>query len=59
MYAFEQAICLIEWPDRLGDAQPEDALTLVFDHAPDPEARTIDLSWRAGDWADRLAGVFE
>lgn len=28
--AFDTAICLIEWPDRLGDARPKDALTLSF-----------------------------
>lgn len=29
--AFEAAICLIEWPDRLGEAAPEGAVTLRFD----------------------------
>ena len=28
--AFETAICLIEWPDRLGDTAPQNALTLHF-----------------------------
>lgn len=28
--AFTDAICLIEWPDRLGDAAPHDALRLHF-----------------------------
>lgn len=28
--AFDTAICLIEWPDRLGDAAPPDALHLTF-----------------------------
>lgn len=28
--AFEDAICLIEWPDRLQDMAPKDALYLVF-----------------------------
>lgn len=26
--AFEEAICLVEWPDKLGALWPEDALTL-------------------------------
>lgn len=30
--AFGQAICLIEWPDRLGDAAPQGALHLTFSH---------------------------
>jgi tRNA threonylcarbamoyladenosine biosynthesis protein TsaE len=28
--AFETAICLIEWPDRLGSLQPSQALELTF-----------------------------
>jgi tRNA threonylcarbamoyladenosine biosynthesis protein TsaE len=28
--AFATAICLIEWPDRLGDAAPTDALRMQF-----------------------------
>ena len=28
--AFEEAICLIEWPDRLADLAPKTALTLQF-----------------------------
>ncbi len=28
--AFADAICLIEWPDRLGDATPPDAVMLTF-----------------------------
>lgn len=28
--AFENAICLIEWPDRLGDLAPKNALTLTL-----------------------------
>ena len=28
--AFETAICLIEWPDRLGTDQPKDAARLAF-----------------------------
>ena len=28
--AFETAICLIEWPDRLGQDAPSDAMTMTF-----------------------------
>ena len=28
--AFSDAICLVEWPDRLGDLRPEDALDLTM-----------------------------
>lgn len=60
--AFETAICLIEWPDRLGDMTPPAALSMTF-HAPDldrtPEARTVGFDWQEGDWANRLQGVLE
>jgi tRNA threonylcarbamoyladenosine biosynthesis protein TsaE len=32
--AMDHAICLIEWPDRLGDLAPPDALTLRFEATP-------------------------
>lgn len=35
--AFASAICLIEWPDRLGDLAPADALSLDFRALPDQE----------------------
>ena len=49
--AFETAICLIEWPDRLGDTKPIDALTLHFEALPDGHA----VSFSANDkWTSRL-----
>lgn len=50
--AFETAICLIEWPDRLGST-PQDALTITL--TPDGEGRLAELSWQRGDWAARLS----
>ncbi|MFV0491173.1 MAG: tRNA (adenosine(37)-N6)-threonylcarbamoyltransferase complex ATPase subunit type 1 TsaE [Pseudorhodobacter sp.] len=45
--AFENAICLIEWPDRLGSLTPKDALTLAL--LPEGEGRKMVLSGgRAG-----------
>jgi tRNA threonylcarbamoyl adenosine modification protein YjeE len=32
--AFGRALCIVEWPDRLGPAMPADALTVAL--APDP-----------------------
>ncbi|PWE33469.1 tRNA (adenosine(37)-N6)-threonylcarbamoyltransferase complex ATPase subunit type 1 TsaE [Maritimibacter sp. 55A14] len=43
--AYERALCLIEWPDRLGAAVPPDALRLTFAPVADrPEARRIAVS---------------
>ncbi len=52
--AFETAICLIEWPDRLGDAAPEAALTLAFEAQEDQHHVTIS---GPDAWADRLRGL--
>lgn len=58
--AFETAVCLIEWPDRLGDLCPSNALTMVFnDVADDPEARVLNLSWTDHDWDERLKKVLD
>lgn len=39
--AFETAICLIEWPDRLGDLAPEDALTITL--TPSEDGRVAEF----------------
>lgn len=54
--AFEEAICLIEWPDRLGWMTPQGALHLVFSMAADPEERSLTIRSDDPGWAERLAG---
>lgn len=54
--AFETAICLIEWPDRLGRAAPADALAIALAPTDDGAARTARLEG-AADWAARLADL--
>jgi tRNA threonylcarbamoyladenosine biosynthesis protein TsaE len=51
--AFEDAICLVEWPDRLA-APPPGALTLTFAVAGEGRAVTIE---GPSPWTDRLAQV--
>ncbi len=53
--AFETAICLIEWPERLGEEAPADALRLAF--AYDDEARIVTLSASAPRWQPLLADL--
>ena len=51
--AFEEAICLIEWPDRLGRLLPAHALELTF--APDgQDGRVLHFSARDPRWAAHL-----
>ena len=51
--AFETALCLVEWPDRLGAMAPSDALRLHFAVTPQ-DARRVELAAKAERWR----GVF-
>jgi len=42
--AFETAICLVEWPDRLGKDAPKSASTLTFEAHESGHRVTINLS---------------
>ncbi|WP_299600827.1 tRNA (adenosine(37)-N6)-threonylcarbamoyltransferase complex ATPase subunit type 1 TsaE [uncultured Tateyamaria sp.] len=55
MDAFEDAICLVEWPDRLGPLTPATALTITIQTAG--EGRTATLHWTDPRWLDRLEQV--
>lgn len=56
--AFAGAICLIEWPDRLGLDAPANALSLNFSaDCAGEDARRIVLQWTDPRWADRLNGI--
>lgn len=50
--AFEGAICLVEWPDRLGPLTPKAALTITI--KPKGEGRTATMSWTDPRWTTRL-----
>ena len=57
--AFSDAICLVEWPDRLGDLAPGTALCLHLD-APSPDdSRVLSLSWTDPSWDAKLKGVLD
>ncbi len=62
--AFESAICLVEWPDRLGEDIPDTALHMAFgvppagpDPAEEDNRRTLQISWQKPDWTERLHGI--
>ena len=53
--AFDTAICLVEWPDKLGPLAPQGALTLTFETDPNKiDFRRVTLSWTAPKWAEKL-----
>lgn len=49
--AFDSAICLIEWPDRLGGLTPTNALTIgLAPDASDEFTRHLTYKWSDGRW---------
>jgi len=54
--AFEEAVCLVEWPDRLGGLVPDDALLLEFESGEADDSRRVTIT---GDqaWRTRLDPV--
>lgn len=51
--AFETAICLVEWPDRLGSLAPSNALHLAFAAGSGDEERHLTIT-PGPAWASRL-----
>ncbi len=57
--AFGSALCLVEWPERLGEMSPRDALSMLFEFDGD-DARKLTLEWQVAKWntvPDMLAFV--
>lgn len=55
--AFEDAICLVEWPDRLAELAPDDALNIRFSADTVPEHRQAEIWSTSAKWTpilDRL-----
>lgn len=53
--AFETALCLVEWPEKLGSLTPDDALMLTFHTDPEEtETRHLTLSWSDPKWSRKL-----
>lgn len=52
--AFEQQICLIEWPEILGDLVPDSALDIELNAGRDAHLATLTFG---ENWTHRLAGL--
>jgi len=53
--AFDAAICLIEWPDRLAELTPEHALHLALSLDPaEEDCRHLSFSWSDAKWQTRM-----
>lgn len=55
--AFGDALCLIEWPDRLGAALPSESLHLALSPGPDENSRRLTLNADGANWPARLRGI--
>lgn len=55
--AFDDALCLIEWPDRLGDLTPKDALLLSLQTTDTPQTRRATLSATSPHWCKLLEAL--
>lgn len=52
--AFLDAICLVEWPDRLGPLAPAGALDINLTPGPEEDSRALTAKWNGADWDDKL-----
>lgn len=55
--AFENAICFVEWPDRLGQLMPAKALTIQFEPQGEEHMRDLIFSWSNARWDEGLKEV--
>lgn len=56
--AFETAICLVEWPEKLGPLAPQSALTISFAIDPnETETRHLTLTWSDPKWTHKLEAI--
>ena len=55
--AFDTAICLVEWPDRMEDAAPRTALRLRFAPGAADAARVLTIEADDGKWAERITAA--
>lgn len=53
--AFDTAICLVEWPDRLASLAPDSALTLDISRGQDEGARQMTARWQDAKWRKKLS----
>jgi tRNA threonylcarbamoyladenosine biosynthesis protein TsaE len=52
--AFTKAICLIEWPDRLGNSTPKTAVTLTFETTQNDDERCVTIKENTSELAIKL-----
>ncbi|MFK7939568.1 MAG: tRNA (adenosine(37)-N6)-threonylcarbamoyltransferase complex ATPase subunit type 1 TsaE [Roseovarius sp.] len=59
LQAFEGAICLVEWPDRLHDLTPDNAMNIQFAQGDAPDCRQITFNWSNPRWTSIIEGLVD
>ena len=54
--AMTEAVCLIEWPDRLGNYTPTDALHIEFTPSRTLDSRVLIAQWDDTKWDKKTKG---
>ncbi|TCK99792.1 tRNA threonylcarbamoyladenosine biosynthesis protein TsaE [Shimia isoporae] len=57
--AFDEAICLVEWPDRLAELKPEDALTVQFQLGHEAGTRLLNLFSPSPRWKTLIKALVD
>ena len=55
--AFDHAICLVEWPDRLGASAPASAMRLTFMPGKEDNQRDLTIEADAPRWNELLTAL--
>lgn len=54
--AMLEAVCLIEWPDRLGSYAPKDALNIDIEPTTNLDGRVLIAHWTDPKWLEKTKG---
>ena len=57
--AFEDSLCLVEWPDRLAELQPENALRVSLAMTEIEGQRRAKFQWNNDMWAEIIEAVLQ
>lgn len=55
--AFQDAICLVEWPDRLGTLKPKSPLNIEFFHLDAEDARSATITGDSEKWSKLMPAL--
>lgn len=54
--AFDNAVCIVEWPDRLGEERPNQSIEIAFSAGSGESHRELRVSGNISRWSELLRG---